>query len=206
MKTETKKRIYEKAKAAILAGDISLTYVRVIDDRLAAPHPVYGFGRSNIIFLPDEISKLASDDYIAELKSARQAELDRNAELSRIRREEEEKKLAAHRDERVWGLTGLYIEESTGPRWTLRELEAFRDWSGYLRLKYPASSEIHFTRFTPNGDDIVESYDESARWEDVCNYGPPYHSFRDFVRELEKYTKRPYQPTTDESLEKVGLF
>jgi len=206
MKTETKERIWEKAKAAILAGDVSLKFIRLIGDRLAAPHPVYGFSPSNIMFLPDEVTQLAGGDYIAALKSAREAELKKNAEHFRKAREIEEKQKAEHRDDRVWGLTGVYLEESTGPRWTLRELEAFKDWSGYLKLEYPARGEIHFTRFAADGSDIIESFDESARWEDVCNDGPPYSSYRDFVRELEKYTKQAEQPTIDELLEKIDLF
>lgn len=208
MKTETKKRIWERAKEAILAGDVSLKYVRLISDseRMAAPHPVYGFSPCNVMFLPEEVTRLATGDYIAALKSAIEAETKKNLELMRKACEAEEKKKAKFRDVRVWGLTGVYLEESTGPRWTLRELEAFKDWSGYLRLGYPTWVEIRFTRFTSDGSDIVESFDETSRWVDVCNHGPPYSSFRDFVRELEKYTKQPEEPTLDENLEKVDLF
>ena len=75
-----------------------------------------------------------------------------------------ESRVSALRSRRVWALAGLFLGDQTISRYTLEELEAWRDWAAYFRFRNPTV----YVHAVDGNDEPQLSLDWSAYFEDVC--------------------------------------
>lgn len=155
-----------------------------------------------LALLPEDLQATAraiADQRQAEATAKSQA----YAEQLRREREERDAYCAAHRDEPRWGLIGYYMEELTGPRWTLGQIEQWVNWARYLRLRYLAHGQIGVAYYPSESTEPAYREDLSPRFEDPCGPVPHPTTFRQFVADLEEYLRQEHVPSIDERLDEV---
>jgi len=106
------------------------------------------------------------------------------------RKKKIDEQMQASRHKRLFGLAGYYVEDFTGPIFTLAELEEYLDWARYIRL--PMNTDWCLSVVMYNGPYESEfkevcKKDYSDQFWDYANDGPPYWSFSRIVDDARNY-------------------
>lgn len=80
------------------------------------------------------------------------------------RREEHRATIESLRHRRCWVLGGCYMEDRTIQRYTLQELEDWRDWARYFQFKDPT---VVVTALAEDGS-VITSDDWSLHFKETC--------------------------------------
>lgn len=109
----------------------------------------------------------------ARIDAAREAEAARKAKMETLR----------HR--RCWVLGRLYMEDQTVQRYTLQELEDWRNWARYFRYKHPT---VTITAFTEDWQQIV-CEDWSVWFQETCGERcPSSENMAELAADLARFT------------------
>lgn len=124
---------------------------------------------------------------VKTLMRAKELERERAKEAERDEaRRTTESLIEANRGRRSWRLCGTYLEDRTMAKYTLSELEAWRDWAAYFRfdrLVFGLSVECVDTDEQP-----LVAIDWTDAFADCCG-NPKRFDFEAICQDLYKYTQ-----------------
>jgi len=194
MKKETKKRIWAEVVETLNRGELNgksykLSFnhdheplVEIFNgDKWGLPPAVIDQLTGTARELIDAEAKIQADKYEAVWQKHKAAE------------EALDQQLNSQRHKRLYGLAGYYVEDFTGPIFTLAEMEEYLDWARYIRLPMNLEWGLAIAMYDgPYESEFKEvcKKDFSDRYWDYANGGPPYWSFSQIVDDARAYVEK----------------